>query len=440
MTKDLMSVIWDQQAECMGRAAMEKVQIERLHRTVHRVYEKVPFYRQLFDKHGLKPEDIKDLADIRKLPFTNKENIRENYPYGLFCVPLRKIIRLHASSGTTGKPTVVGYTKADIKLWAGLTARIISAADVSARDIAQISFGYGLFAGGFGLHYGLERIGATVIPASTGNTERQIMLMRDFGTTVLFCTPSYSFHLAETAQELGIDPTSLKLRLGLIGSEGCSDKMRQKIENLWGITALENYGLSEIIGPGVAGECCVKQGLHISEDHFYPEIIDPASGEVLPPGAVGELVLTNLSREGLSLLRYRTHDITSLDYSPCSCGRTTVRMTKVLGRSDDMLKIRGVKIFPSQIEEVLANIPEVGPYYNIIVRSKGYRDELEIKAELADALLVDDLKALAKLQAKICRKLKAVLGIDSNVCLVHPKTLTRSEGKAKHVFDLRKVE
>jgi phenylacetate-CoA ligase len=430
-------MIWDKQAECMGREDMEALQLTRLQHTVNRVYENVPFYRQALDEKGLKPEDIRSLADISRLPFTTKNDIRNNYPYGLFSSPLKKIVRLHASSGTTGKPTVVGYTQADIQLWAELVARIVVAAGAQEEDVAQIAFGYGLFTGAFGLHYGLEKVGATIVPASVGNTERHIMLMQDFGTTVLVGTPSYALHLAEAAQGMGIDPGTLNVRLGLFGAEGCSDEMRQEIERIWGISALENYGMSEIIGPGVSGECQHKQGLHINEDHFYPEIVDPATGETLPYGQTGELVLTPITKEGFPLLRYRTRDITSLNAEPCRCGRTLVRMAKVQGRTDDMLKIRGVNVFPSQIEGVLVSILEIGPHYNIVVRKKGYLDEIEIMTELADESLLDDFHALESLQDKVRHRLKVVLSIDAAVRLVQPRTLARSEGKAKRIIDLR---
>jgi phenylacetate-CoA ligase len=430
-------MIWDKKAECMARDEMEKLQLKRLRQTVRKVYDRVPFYRQALDEKGLKPDDIRSLADISDLPFTTKDDIREHYPYGLFSVPLKEIVRLHASSGTTGKPTVVGYTQRDIDLWTDVVARIVVAAGTTAEDVAQVAFGYGLFTGAFGLHYGLEKAGATIVPASTGNTERHIMLMQDFGTTVLVGTPSYSLYLAETAQGMGIDPKTLRLRLGLFGAEGCSEEMRQEIERIWGITALENYGMSEIIGPGVSGECHLKQGMHINEDHFFPEIVDPATGEPLPYGQIGELVLTTLTKEGLALLRYRTRDITSLNPEPCRCGRTLIRMAKVQGRTDDMLKIRGVNVFPSQIESVLVGIPEVGPHYNIFVRKKGYLDEIEITVELVDETLLDDFHVLDSLQDKIRHKLKVVLSIDANVRLVQPKTLARSEGKAQRVFDLR---
>jgi phenylacetate-CoA ligase len=432
-----MFMIWDKAAECMERPQMEDLQLARLRQVVQRVYENVPFYRQALDDSRVGLHHIRSLQDISLLPFTTKDDIRNNYPYGLFSVPLKKIVRLHASSGTTGKPTVVGYTKDDIELWAGMVTRIAVAAGAREEDVAQVAFGYGLFTGAFGLHYGLEKLGATIVPASTGNTERQIMLMQDFGTTILVSTPSYALYLAESAHSMGIDTRSLNIRLGLFGAEGCSDEMRQVIERLWGISAVENYGMSELIGPGVSGECECKAGLHINEDHFYPEIIDPVTGTPLPYGEMGELVITTMTKEGFPLLRYRTRDITSLNPEPCKCGRTLVRMKKVQGRTDDMLKIRGVNVFPSQIESVLVGIREIGPHYNIIVRKKGYLDDLEVKVELADETLLEDFRKLEGLQDMIRHRLRVILSIDAAVRLVQPKTIARSEGKAKRIIDLR---
>ncbi|WP_371371751.1 phenylacetate--CoA ligase family protein [Sporomusa aerivorans] len=432
-----MFMIWDKAAECIERPQMEELQLTRLRQVVARVYENVSFYREALDDSRVGLNHIRSLRDIRLLPFTTKDDIRNNYPYGLFSTPLKKIVRLHASSGTTGKPTVVGYTKKDIELWAEMVTRIAVAAGAREDDVAQVAFGYGLFTGAFGLHYGLEKLGATIVPASTGNTERQIMLMQDFGTTILVSTPSYSLYLAETAHSMGIDTRSLNVRLGLFGAEGCSDGMRQVIERLWGISAVENYGMSELIGPGVSGECECKAGLHINEDHFYPEIIDPVTGAPLPYGETGELVITTMTKEGFPLLRYRTRDITSLNPEPCQCGRTLVRMNKVQGRTDDMLKIRGVNIFPSQIESVLVGIREIGPHYNIIVRRKGYLDDLEVKVELADESLLEDFRKLEGLQDMIRHKLRVILSIDAAVRLVQPKTIARSEGKAKRIIDLR---
>lgn len=361
-----IDLIWDG-IETLPRGEMEILQLERLKAVVRRVYRKVPFYRGRLRESGLKPPDIRSLADVQNLPFTVKEDLRENYPYGLFAVPLERLVRIHASSGTTGLPTVVGYTKKDLRTWSELVGRVVVQAGVKPRDVVQICFSYGLFTGGFGLHYGLERVGATVVPASAGNTQRQLRLIQDFNTTVLVSTPTYALYIAEVAREISLDPSKLGLRLGLFGSEPWSEGIRDGLEAAWGFKATDNYGMSELIGPGVAGECRMQNGLHISEDHFLPEIIDPETGEQLPPGADGELVITTLTKEGLPLIRYRTRDLTALDYAPCPCGRTTVRMRRVSGRTDDMLIIRGVNVFPSQVEEVLMEIPGVGPHYRIIV-------------------------------------------------------------------------
>lgn len=421
----------------LNRKQYEELQLERLKRTVERVYENVPFYRKKFDEIGVKPHHIKNLKDIRLLPFTTKDDLRENYPYGLFTVPLSKIVRIHASSGTTGKPTVVGYTKHDMEVWTEVVARIVTAAGVREHDIAQIAFGYGLFTGAFGLHQGLERVGATVIPISSGNTEKQLMVMQDFGATVLVCTPSYALYIDEVANELGIDKSRIKLRLGLFGAEASTVEMRREIEKKWGLFATENYGLSEIIGPGVSGECEYREGLHINEDHFYPEIINPDTGEVLEEGETGELVLTTITKEGMPLIRYRTRDITSLIYEPCKCGRTNVRMTSVKGRTDDMLIIRGVNVFPSQIESVLMGIEGIGPHYQLVVTKKGYLDDLEVHVELVDGKLLERYAELEKLENKIKHRIFTVLGLNVKVKLVEPKTLERTTGKAKRVIDLR---
>ncbi|ADQ06949.1 Phenylacetate--CoA ligase [Caldicellulosiruptor hydrothermalis 108] len=429
-------MIWSEY-EKLNRKQYEELQLERLKRTVERVYENVPFYRKKFDEIGVKPHHIKTLKDIRILPFTTKDDLRENYPYGLFTVPLSKIVRIHASSGTTGKPTVVGYTKHDIEVWTEVVARIVTAAGVREHDIAQIAFGYGLFTGAFGLHQGLERVGATVIPISSGNTEKQLMVMQDFGATVLVCTPSYTLYMDEVANELGIDKSKIKLRLGLFGAEASTVEMRREIEKNWGLFATENYGLSEIIGPGVSGECEYREGLHINEDHFYPEIINPDTGEVLEEGETGELVLTTITKEGMPLIRYRTRDITSLIYEPCKCGRTNVRMTSVKGRTDDMLIIRGVNVFPSQIESVLMGIEGIGPHYQLVVTKKGYLDDLEVHVELVDGKLLERYAELEKLENKIKHRIFTVLGLNVKVKLVEPKTLERTTGKAKRVVDLR---
>ncbi|MCT4542456.1 MAG: phenylacetate--CoA ligase [Vallitalea sp.] len=431
-------MIWSKE-ETLERKNIEEIQLSRLKNTVNRIYDKVPYYKAKMDKISIKPDDITSLEDLKKLPFTVKDDLRANYPFGLFTVPKKEIVRVHASSGTTGKPTVVGYTKKDINTWSELIARIVSMAGVDCTDVAQIAFGYGLFTGAFGLHYGLEKAGAMVVPTSSGNTEKQIMLMKDFGTTVLVSTPSYALHIMEVAKKMGIDPINgLDVRLGLFGGEGSTEAMREQIQKGFGILATENYGMSELIGPGVAGECECLCGLHINEDHFIPEIIDPNTGEVLPPGEKGELVITTISKEALPLIRYRTKDITRLIYDKCKCGRTLVRMAKIEGRTDDMLIIRGVNVFPSQIEEVLLNTKEIGPHYEIIVSKNGYLDCMEINVELEDTRLLDSYANLDNLQNKIKHNLKTVLGIDAKINLVEPYTLKRFEGKAKRVIDNRK--
>ncbi len=430
-------MIWDEKYECMSRQDMRELQKERLREVVQRVYKKVPYYRQLFDRIGLKPEDIKELKDLEKIPFTSKETLRDNYPYGLFAEPLSKVSRVHASSGTTGKPTVVGYTRQDLETWAELIARVVVQAGVTREDVVQICFGYGLFTGGFGLHYGLEKMGATIIPASVGNTRRQMMLMEDFGTTALVSTPSYALYMAEVAKEMGINRENLKLRLGLFGAEPWSESMRDQLKSKWEITATDNYGLSEIIGPGVSGECLEFGGLHISEDHFIVEVIDPETGETLDYGEEGELVFTTLTKEAFPILRYRTKDISILREDPCACGRTTARMKKVTGRTDDMLIIRGVNVFPSQIESVLMEIKGVAPHYQIIVDRKGFLDNLEVLVELEEEMFTGSFRDLEAMEKNIQRQLSTVLSIDVDIKLVEPKTIERSEGKSKRVIDKR---
>ncbi|NLK21088.1 MAG: phenylacetate--CoA ligase [Epulopiscium sp.] len=430
-------MIWSRE-ETLGREKMEEIQIKRLKNTIKRVYDKVPFYRQRLDEIGITPEDIHSLEELKKIPFTEKEDLREHYPFGLFAVPKKELVRVHGSSGTTGKPTVVGYTRNDLNMWTELTARMAATAGATDEDVAQIAFGYGLFTGAFGLHYGLEKIGAMVVPMSSGNTEKQIMLMKDFETTLLVSTPSYALHIAEVAEQMGIDPvTDLKIGLGLFGGEGHTEEMRRQLEKKWGMIATENYGMSELIGPGVSGECQYKCGMHIAEDHFIAEIIDPVTEEVLPLGKKGELVITTITKEALPLLRYRTKDITYLIEEKCECGRTLIRMAKVQGRSDDMLIIRGVNIFPSQIESVLVGMEEIGPHYEIIVKKKGYMDTLELNVELIDGRLLERYSKLQALKDKISHNLRTVLGIDAKINLVEPKTLKRFEGKAKRVIDLR---
>lgn len=430
-------MIWNERMECASRDEIRAVQLERLKSTVARCYNNVAHYRKKLDEAGVHPDDIKTLDDIRKIPFTVKDDLRDNYPYNLFAVPMREVVRIHASSGTTGKPTVVGYTKADIDMWAECVARLACAAGATADDVVQITFGYTLFTGAFGLHYGLEKVGASIIPISGGNTERQLAIMEDFGTTVLVGTPSYALYMAEVAKKKGIDKSKLKLRIGMFGGEGHTEEMRREIEEAWGIIDTENYGLSEVLGPGVSGECYLKNGMHIAEDHFYCEVVDKNTLEPVPDGQPGELVITSLSKEALPILRYRTKDITWLIPEKCECGRTSLRMAKVQGRTDDMLIIRGVNVFPSQIESVLLGIEDIGPHYEIIVRKDGYMDKIEVLVEVIDASLLDKFSALETLERKIQHALYTVLNIDAAVKLVEPESLKRFEGKAKRVTDLR---
>lgn len=432
--------IWDQQYECMPREEIEQLQLERLQATLHRAYKNVTCYRTKFDTLGIDPDDISSLSDLSLLPFTTKEDLRINYPYGMFAVPLREVVRIHSSSGTTGKPTVVGYTKNDIRIWSNLVARFLTAAGVSHDDVVQIAFGYGLFTGAFGLHYGAEAIGASVIPMGGGNTEKQLLIMQDYRTTALVCTPSYAMTLADRMETLGINPKSLSLKTGLFGGEPWSEAMRSEIESRLSINATDNYGLSEVIGPGVAGECLNKCGMHIFEDAFIPEIIDPESGAVLPPGSVGELVLTTLCKEAFPMIRYRTRDITSLDYAPCACGRTIVRMKKTMGRSDDMLIIKGVNVFPSQIEEVLMTIDGCEPHYQLVVDRKGALDVLEVQIEVTERIFFDEMKLQRSFLENVKRKIESVLGVGVSVKLVEPRTIPRFEGKATRVIDRRNLK
>lgn len=432
-------MIWAKE-ETMSRAEIEAIQLARLSETVTRVYEKVQPYRKKMDEAGVKPQDIRSLSDLKRLPFIAKQDMRDNYPFGLFAVPKDDLVRIHASSGTTGKPTVVGYTKRDLDVWTETVSRIAAMGGATKEDVAQICFGYGMFTGALGLHYGLEKIGAAMVPSSTGNTEKQIMFMKDFGTTLLVATPSYALRIGEVAKQMGLDPKKdLKVKIGLLGSELLTEAMRTEMHKLWGDDMLvtSNYGMSELNGPGVSGECEYLCGMHINEDFFIPEIIDPKTGEVLPPGEKGELVITCIYKEALPLIRYRTKDITRLIYEPCKCGRTTVRMENLDGRTDDMLKIRGVNVFPSQIEEVLLGIEEIGPHYEIIVTRANHTDKLEIRVELAEA--VDEFKKLQALEASIKHKLRIVLGLDAKIRLESPNTLQRFEGKAQRVKDLRNV-
>ena len=432
-------MFWDQRHETLARGEMESLQLERLQRKVGDVYEKVPFYRETLQRQGITPSDVHSLDDLAKLPFTNKTDFRDNYPFGMLTVPLKEVVRVHGSSGTTGKPTVVAYTRADLEIWSDMMARSLVIGGVTDEDVVQNAYGYGLFTGGLGFHYGAERVGATVIPISGGNTKRQVMLMQDMGTTVLTCTPSYSLFLAETAREMGIDLRTLPVRVGFFGAEPWSYRMRQEIEDALGILALDVYGLSEIIGPGVAQECPHKQGLHIFEDHFLPEIVDPATGESLPDGKRGELVITTLTKEALPVIRYRTRDITSLHRERCECGRTLVRMDKVTGRTDDMLIVRGINVFPSQIESVLLEVEGVEPHYQIVVdRARGL-DDLEVQVEVSEAVISDEIGRLENLTRKVRAELESTLGIQALVKLVEPGAIPRSEGKAKRVIDRREL-
>ena len=431
-------MIWSKE-ETLSRSEMEALQLERLKETVARVYEKVEPYRKKMDEAGVRPEDIKTLEDLSKLPFVTKQDMRDNYPFGLFAVPKDELVRIHASSGTTGKPTVVGYTKGDMDVWTECVSRIAVAGGATKKDVAQICFGYGMFTGALGLHYGLENIGAAIVPSSTGNSEKQIMYMKDFETSLLVATPSYALRLAEVAREMGVDPkTDLGVKIALVGSEMLTDAMREEMHKCWGedVLVTSNYGMSELMGPGVSGECEYLDGMHINEDFFLPEIIDPQTGEVLPAGEQGELVITCIKKEGLPLIRYRTKDITRLIYEPCKCGRTTCRMENLSGRSDDMLKIRGVNVFPSQIEEVVLSVEGLGPHYEIIVDREGYNDILTVRVELA--VSTDSFSVLEKISNTVRAKLKTILGLDAKIKLESPNTLQRFEGKAKRVKDLRK--
>lgn len=431
--------IWDKNHECMPREELEQLQLERLQATLNRVYKNVSCYRNKFNAAGIIPEDVQSLADLSRLPFTVKEDLRLNYPYGMFAVPLREVVRIHSSSGTTGKPTVVGYTRHDLDTWSNLVARFMTAAGVTHDDVVQIAFGYGLFTGAFGLHYGTETIGASVIPMSGGNTDKQIMIMQDYKTTVLVCTPSYALTIADRMEKLGVKPQDLALRVGLFGGEPWSEEMRRQIEERLHIVATDNYGLSEVMGPGIAGDCLHKCGMHIFEDHFIPEIIDPVTCEVLPPGSVGELVLTSLTKEAFPMIRYRTRDITRLDYAPCACGRTLVRMQKTMGRSDDMLIIKGVNVFPTQIEEILFQVEGCEPHYQLIIERIDNVDRLEVQVEVNEAIFFDEMKKQREFVLTVEKRLANALGIGAKVKLVEPSTILRSEGKAERVIDRRKL-
>lgn len=430
-------MFFQKEIETMSRPEIEALQLERLKWMVNYCYENVPFYHERLEKAGVTGDKIKTLSDIQYIPFTTKDDIRDNYPFNMLATPMKKIVRIHASSGTTGKPTVGAYTKKDLDTWSDHVARVAVAAGATEDDIFQISFGYGLFTGALGLHYGLEKIGATVIPASSGNTAKQLMMFRDFGVTGLVATPSYALYLGEMVRESGFPRDAYKLRLGLLGSEGCTEEMREQIEKNLGIFVTDNYGMTELGGPGVSGECEYRCGLHFAEDAFLPEIIDTETGMQKAPGESGELVVTTLLREGMPVLRYRTKDITRLNYEPCRCGRTHVRMDKVTGRTDDMMIIKGVNVFPSQIESVLVGTKGIGPHYQLVVRRRNFMDNLEVKVELVSADLLESYGELEALQRGLHDRLKSVLGLETKVTLVEPKSLERFQGKAKHILDLR---
>lgn len=434
----MQNIIWNPKMECADRQTIQAMQLAGVKRSVQYAYERIPHYKKKFDDIGLKPEHIKTLADVRHIPFTTAEDFMENYPFGMFAVDKKEVVRIHASSGTTGKSKVVGYTRKDLNNWIEIVTRVVCAAGATPEDVAQISFGYGLFTGGFGLHYALERLGTMVIPVSSGNTQRQLRLMQDFEPTILVSTPAYALYMADVAEQSGIALDKLKLRLGLFGGEGHTAEMRMQIEKRWGIRATENYGLSEIGGPGYSGECYIQNGMHIADDMYYQEIIDPDTLEPLPIGEKGELVITPLCKECLPVLRYRTKDITWFMDEPCKCGRTSLRMAKIQGRTDDMLIIRGVNVFPSQIESVLMGMQGVSPHYEIVVYSEGYIDKLEVKVEFAGAEMLENFTALENLRKSIQKNLYTVLNIDAKVTLASPGTLKRFEGKAKRVTDLRK--
>ncbi len=431
---------WEEEIETLPRVGLQSIQLRRLKHLVARVYKTVKPYRDKMDEKGVRPEDIQSLDDLSKLPFTVKDDLRDNYPFGLFTVPLDEVVRVHASSGTTGKPTVVGYTENDIDLWANVMARALACAGAHKGDMVHNAYGYGLFTGGLGAHYGVEKMGATVIPVSGGNTKRQITIMKDFGSTVLLSTPSYALNLAEAMDEVQVDPASLSLRVGIFGAEPWSENMREEVERKLNLKAVDIYGLSEVMGPGVAMECLqTTRGMHVFEDHFLPEIIDPDTGEVLPPGEKGELVFTTLTKEAFPIIRYRTKDISRLIYDTCECGRTLVRMEKVTGRSDDMLIIRGVNVFPSQVEHVLMGIEGVEPHYQIVVERQGNLDTMLVQVEVSGSIFSDEIRVLEKLAKTIESEIKDMLGVTCKVKLVEPRTIQRSEGKAQRVIDKRKI-
>jgi phenylacetate-CoA ligase len=430
-------MIWNEERETLPDGKKVQLQGDLLKGLARRLYDSIPFYRDRMDKTGMNPGRILSISDIEKLPFTTKNDLRENYPFGMFAVGVEKVTEVHTSSGTTGKPVIGGYTQGDIEVWSEVMARCLSASGTTEHDVVQNAYGYGLFTGGLGVHYGARRIGAAVVPISGGNTKRQIMILQDFKSTILTCTPSYSLYLAEVGEQMGLDFEKLPLKAGNFGAEPWSNNMRREIERRLSLLALDIYGLTEIIGPGVGNECSHKCGIHICDDHFYPEIIDPETTQVLPPGRVGELVITTLTREATPLLRYRTRDITKLIPGKCECGRTSVRMERIMGRTDDMLIIRGVNVFPSQIEEVLVNIEGIEPHYQIVINRVGALDELDVHVEMNERLISDEIKGLENVERRIKNDIESMLGIKVGVKLVEPKTIARSEGKAKRVIDNR---
>ncbi|MGZ7049136.1 MAG: phenylacetate--CoA ligase family protein [Methanobacterium sp.] len=433
-------MIWNEEAECMSEDEKKELQLERLQEIVKRAYEKVPFYKKHFDENNIKPEDIKTLKDIEKLPLTTKDDLRETYPFGMFAVPRKEIVELHTSSGTTGKPTVSGYTKKDIGIWSEVMARGLTMFGATDDDIIHNTHGYGLFTGGFGVHYGAQKIGATIIPISTGQTKRQIEIMNDFDASIVIFTPSYGLYLAEVAEEEGLDTEELNLKAVGFGAEMWTEEMRQEIQRRFNSPAYNIYGLTEIMGPGVALECGEQEGLHVMEDHFYPEIIDSTTLETLPEGEKGELVLTALTRDGMPIIRFRTKDITALHKGECSCGRTLIKMDRITGRADDMLKVRGVAIFPSQIEKALLKVEGLEPHYQIIVTRPQHLDIMEVRVEASPELFSDEVKELVGIKKKIEDYIQNEIGLRVKVNLVEPKTLPRSEGKAVRVFDERKFD
>lgn len=430
-------MIWNSEFESMPREDIFQMQIERLQSTLNRAYKNVPYYKKIFDEYDIIPEEVNSFEDLRKIPFTTKATLRENYPYGMFAVPLREVVRIHSSSGTTGKPTVVGYTRNDLKHWSELMARVLAMAGVGKDDTVQIAFDYGLFTGGFGFHYGAELIGASVVPTSLAAPEKQIHIMRDYKTTTLACSPSFALSIADKLRELAINPNELTLRVGIFGSEPWSEKMREAIQAAFYIEAYDTYGISEIMGPGVASECEKKNGLHLFEDHYIAEIINPDTGEILPAGQEGELVLTTITKEAVPMIRYRTGDITSITDAPCACGRTCLRLNRINSRTDDVIIIHGVKILPAQIGAVLSQVEHTEPHYQLLIQREGGMDELEIHAEISESVNIDEVKTLMRIQSDIKHRIFAEFGIHVAVKLVEPKTLQGLGGKVRRVIDKR---